>query len=90
MCYIFLIQTMDMAKSKVEESYKKCIAKFIDNGKQWKLEDELDQDIALPIIAKSITNWETNLALPLGLKAADITAIKQIGRTDPTQPIIEQ
>ena len=72
-----------MAMAKVEESYKKYIVKFIVIGKRWKLEDELDPDVALPTISDSIIDWETNLAVPLGLKATDIATIKKVGLSEP-------
>ena len=69
---------------------RKYIDKFIDPSKQWKLKEIVDSDRDLPEIAKHITKWETKLAVPLGLTQTDISDIKQVGRSDPTQPIIER
>ena len=47
----------------------------------WKLDEELDwdndYDRDLTEIAKGLTNWQTNLRVPLGLTLADVRRINQ-------------
>ena len=72
------------------EELKKYVDKLIDSSKQWKLKEIVDSDRDLPEIAKHITEWETKLAVPLGLTQTDISDIKEIGASNPTQPIIKR
>ena len=72
------------------DELKKYVNKLIDPSKQWKLKEIVDSDRDLPEIAKHITEWETKLAVQLHLTRTDISDIKKVGRSDPTQPIIER
>ena len=72
---------------------KLCLKEYIeliDPSKQWKLKKIVDSDRDLPEIAKYITEWETKLAVQLHLTETEISDIKKVGRSDPTQPIIER
>ena len=73
----------------MDELYLKYINK-INSSKQRILNEIVDSDRDLPEIANLITQWETYLAIPLKLRQCDIFDIKQVGRSDPTQPIIER
>ena len=73
-----------------ESCLKEYVDKFIHPSKQWQLKEIVDPDCDLPEIAKHITEWETKLAIPLGLTQTEISDIKKVGRSDPTQPIIER
>ena len=77
-------------KQKMSEELKEYVDQLIDPSKQWRLKAIVDSDRDLPEIAKHITEWETKLAVQLHLTQTDISDIKKVGRSDPTQPIIER
>ena len=71
-------------------AYKEYIDRLIKPSKQCILNAIVDSDCDLPKIARHITEWETKLAVPLRLTQTEISDIKKVGRSDPTQPIIER
>ena len=73
-----------------ESCLKEYVDRFINLFGQWMLKEIVDSDCDLPEIAKYITEWETKLAVPLRLTQTEISDIKKVGRSDPTQPIIER